>query len=61
MLFLSVTDILIEDGRAVGVRVSKGDEPIEIRAKTIVSAGGVPNTLKLLPREVAEKTSKHIG
>ena len=42
----------------MGVRVSKGDQPIEIRAKTIVSAGGIPNTLKLLPTDVAKKTSK---
>jgi len=53
----NVTDIIIEKGRAVGVRVSKGDAPIEIRAKTVVSAGGIPNTLKLLPTDVAKKTT----
>lgn len=53
-----VTDILVENGRAVGVRVSKGEEPIEIRAKTVISAGGISSTLKLLPTEVAKKTCK---
>ncbi|XP_067948219.1 all-trans-retinol 13,14-reductase-like [Watersipora subatra] len=51
-----VTDILVEKGRAVGVRVSKGDEPVEIRAKIIVSAAGIPNTLKMLPEETAKST-----
>ena len=53
-----MTDILVENGKAVGVKVSKGDEPIEIRAKTIVSAAGIPNTLKLLSADAASKTGE---
>ncbi|KAF6021803.1 RETSAT [Bugula neritina] len=52
----NVTDIIMEKGRAVGVRVSKGEGPVEIRAKIVISAAGVPNTLKMLPAAAAEKS-----
>ncbi len=41
----------------LGVRVSKGQEEIDITAPIVISAAGVINTFKtLLPKQVAEKT-----
>ena len=57
-----VASIVIEDGRAVGVRMAKGEE---IRAPLILSDAGVPNTAhRLLPegtpgREALLATLKH--
>ena len=49
-----VERILVENGRAVGVRMSDGRE---LRAPIVVSDAGAPNTyLRLLPREIAEPT-----
>lgn len=46
-----VSEIVIENGRAVGVRVADGTE---VRAKSIISNAGVHNTfLRLLPEEVS--------
>lgn len=50
----SVAEILVEQGRAVGVRLEKEGE---IRADAVVSDAGVPNTfLKLLSPQNAEKS-----
>ena len=57
-----VDSVLVEDGRAVGVRMVKGDE---IRAPLVLSDAGVPNTVhRLLPegtpgREKLLATLKH--
>ena len=57
-----VASVLIEDGRAVGVRMAKGGE---IRAPLVLSDAGVPNTAqRLLPegapgREALLATLKH--
>jgi all-trans-retinol 13,14-reductase len=49
-----VSEILVEDGRAVGVRMVDGEE---LRARAIISDAGAPATYeKLLPRAVADKT-----
>lgn len=49
--YADVTDILIEKGRAVGVRMADG---AEIRAPRVISNAGVINTFeKLLPQEAA--------
>ncbi len=49
-----VERILVEGGRAVGVRMADGRE---LRAPIVVSDAGAPNTyLNLLPREIAEPT-----
>lgn len=46
----SVDEVLVEDGRAVGVRMAGGEE---IRAKRVVSAAGIISTVKrLLPASV---------
>ncbi|MDP4548053.1 NAD(P)/FAD-dependent oxidoreductase [Marinobacter sp. MDS2] len=51
--YADVTDILIEKGKAVGVRMADGEE---IRAPKIISGAGVINTYeRLLPKEVSEK------
>ncbi|XP_062601490.1 all-trans-retinol 13,14-reductase-like [Saccostrea cucullata] len=54
-----VSQIIMSDkGRAIGVRLRKGDSDVEIFAKRIVSDAGVSNTfLHLLPKEVATKSS----
>ncbi|MCO4745383.1 MAG: NAD(P)/FAD-dependent oxidoreductase [Proteobacteria bacterium] len=49
-VYASVEEILIEKGRAVGVRLESGEE---LRARNIVSAAGIMATTKrLLPRSV---------
>ncbi len=51
--YADVTDILVEKGRATGVRMADGEE---IRAPLVISNAGVINTFeKLLPAESAEK------
>ncbi len=41
----------------LGIRISKGQEEIDVTAPIVISAAGVINTFKnLLPKEVAEKT-----
>ncbi|WP_375177427.1 phytoene desaturase family protein [Marinobacter mobilis] len=53
MTYADVTDILIERGRAAGVRMSDGEE---IRAPLIISNAGVINTFEqLLPAEAAQR------
>ncbi|XP_052715763.1 all-trans-retinol 13,14-reductase-like [Crassostrea angulata] len=54
-----VSEILMsEKGRAVGVKLRKGDSDVEIFAKHVVSDAGVANTFfHLLPKEVATKSS----
>ncbi|XP_067950761.1 all-trans-retinol 13,14-reductase-like [Watersipora subatra] len=54
-----VTSILTKNGRAIGVRVSKGQsqEPIDIYAETIISNAGVYTTRDLLAREIFAKSS----
>jgi all-trans-retinol 13,14-reductase len=49
-----VSEILVENGKAVGVRMADG---LELRADAIVSGAGAPATYrKLLPPEVADAT-----
>lgn len=44
----------------VGVKVQKGDSQEEIYAENIVTDAGVSNTfLRMLPKEVATKSSKY--
>ena len=51
--YAGVKQILIENGRAVGVRLHKDD--VELRAPQIVSCAGlIPTYTRLLPREIAE-------
>ncbi len=51
--YAGVKQILIENGRAVGVRLHKDD--VELRAPQIVSCAGlIPTYTRLLPRDVAE-------
>ena len=51
--YAGVKEILLENGRAVGVRLHKDD--VELRAPQIVSSAGlVPTYTRLLSREVAE-------
>ncbi len=51
-IYADVAQILIEGGRAVGVRMRDGEE---IRAKRVFSAAGVASTIqRLLPPEVAD-------
>jgi all-trans-retinol 13,14-reductase len=50
---MPVSEVLIEDGRAIGVRMSSGDE---FRAPVVVSAVGAGETVKrLLPEEIGEQ------
>lgn len=65
ILVFTVTNILMENGRAVGVRVVKSrgktsehTDPVDIYAPVIVSAIGARNTEKLLSKEVFAKTSR---
>ncbi|XP_022341666.2 all-trans-retinol 13,14-reductase-like [Crassostrea virginica] len=53
-----VSEILMSDkGRAIGVKLRKGENDLEIFAKQIVSDTGVVNTfLNLLPKQVATKS-----
>ena len=56
----NVTEILIEGGRAVGVKVSKGTQTFEVRAPIVVSSAGLYNTFqKLLPPEIAGRSYYH--
>jgi all-trans-retinol 13,14-reductase len=51
--YADVTDILVEKGKATGVRMADGEE---IRAPLVISNAGVINTFeKLLPADAAEK------
>ena len=51
--YAGVKQIIIENGRAVGVRLHKDD--VELRAPQIVSCAGlIPTYTRLLPREIAE-------
>jgi len=60
MVRVSVEEVLVESGAAVGVRVKKGTETHEIRAPIVVSDAGLYNTFwDLLPAEVAEKSYYH--
>lgn len=44
----------------LGVKVQKGDSRVEIYAENIVTDAGVSNTfLRMLPKEVATKSSKY--
>lgn len=44
----------------LGVKVQKGDSQVEIYAENIVTDAGVSNTfLRMLPKEVATKSSKY--
>lgn len=44
----------------LGVKVQKGDSQVEIYAENIVTNAGVSNTfLRMLPKEVATKSSKY--
>eukprot|EP00105_Crassostrea_gigas_P002156 XP_011414585.1 PREDICTED: putative all-trans-retinol 13,14-reductase [Crassostrea gigas] len=53
-----VSEIIMNSGRAVGVKVQKGDSQVEIYAENIVTDAGVSNTfLRMLPKEVATKSS----
>ncbi|XP_048757507.2 all-trans-retinol 13,14-reductase-like [Ostrea edulis] len=52
-----VSKIIMNSGRAVGVKVQKGESEVEIYAQHIVSDAGVSNTfLHLLPQETATKS-----
>jgi len=51
--YADVTDILVENGKAVGVRMADGEE---IRASRVISNAGVINTYeKLLPADIARR------
>jgi len=56
--FVTVTDILCENGRAVGVAIQKGGENIVLKAKLIISAAGLYNTLNLLPESIRIQSSE---
>lgn len=43
-----VKDIIVENGKAVGVLLKGGQE---IRAKKVISTMGIPNTIKAIPDE----------
>jgi len=52
-----VQEIMIQAGKAVGVKVLKGSEVHEIKAPLVISDAGVYNTFdSLLPKEVAQKS-----
>ncbi|KAK3084149.1 hypothetical protein FSP39_009012 [Pinctada imbricata] len=52
-----VSEILMSAGRAVGVKLRKGESEVDIFARNIISDAGVSNTFKrLLPKEVATKS-----
>lgn len=59
-LLLLVTEILIDSGgRACGVRVVKGQQDsVLIHAPLVISNAGVYNSMNMLPRAVADKTSQ---
>ena len=51
-----VKEILVSDGRAVGVKVTKGKQEYTIMAPIIISDPGLMNTVhKLLPDHVTKK------
>ena len=51
--YADVTGILVEKGKAVGVRMADGEE---IRSPKVISGAGIINTFEeLLPRETADK------
>ena len=51
-----VTEIIVSDGRAVGVKVTKGKHEYTIMAPLIISDAGLMNTVhKLLPDHVTKK------
>ena len=55
-----VEQILVENGRACGVLVEKGDQTYRITAPKVISTAGLYNTFqKLLPREIATKSYYH--
>jgi len=54
---VNVTNIITKNGKACGVRVTKGSETQEIFAPMIISSAGLYNTFeRLLPKEVASKS-----
>merc|ERR1712055_873822 len=54
---VNVTNIITKNGKACGVRVTKGSETQEIFAPMIISSAGLYNTFeRLLPKEVANKS-----
>ena len=57
MVRAEVQEIMIQAGKAVGVKVLKGSEVHEIKAPLVISDAGVYNTFgSLLPKEVAQKS-----
>jgi len=60
MVRVTVEQVIMEHGTAVGVRVKKGSETHDIKAPVVVSDAGLYNTFwDLLPPEVAEKSYYH--
>jgi len=52
-----VSEIVAKKGKVCGVKVSKGNETIEILAPMVVSSAGLYNTFRtLLPKEIASKS-----
>ena len=52
-----IAEIVVEDGRAVGVRVARKSGDVTIRAPKIISGAGLYNTFqRLLPPQVASKS-----
>ncbi len=43
---VEVTDPIIEDGTVVGVRATRGDEPVEVRGKIVVDASGINSVVR---------------
>jgi len=60
MVRAQVEEILVNGGKAVGVKVKKGTESHVINAPLIISDAGVYNTFQtLLPKAIAEKSYFH--
>jgi len=52
-----VTEIVAREGKVCGVKVSKGQEVVEILAPMVISSAGLYNTFQtLLPKELANKS-----
>merc|ERR1712106_87551 len=54
---VNVTNIIAKNGKACGVKVTKGSETHEIFAPLIISSAGLYNTFeRLLPKEISSKS-----
>jgi choline dehydrogenase-like flavoprotein len=57
----TVEEILIEHGRAVGVRARAAGGPYEVRARAVIAAGGAYGTPELLLRQGLANSSGALG